>query len=190
MNRRQILKYSAMLTGTALCAPLTTAMLVGCSKPADIAKLSAESVSKTLYFNAEDFSLLAQVMDAILPKTDTPSATEVGTDQVMDQLFAQVFEAEYKTKFMANFVALQAYLDTTGFTTLPSSQQAEVLQALELNPSKDAAYWAYIDIKQQTLAYFLSSEQIAEQHLNYLPIPGEFKPCVAVADLGGKAWAI
>jgi hypothetical protein len=179
-----------MLTGTALCAPLTTAMLAGCSKQVDMAKVSAESVSKALYFNADAFTLLGQMMDAILPKTDTPSATEVGTDQVMDQLFAQVFEPEYKNKFMDNFVALQAYLDTNGFATLPNTQQAEVLQALELSTSKDAAYWAYIDIKQQTLAYFLSSEQIAEQYLNYLPIPGEFKPCVAVAHLGGKAWAI
>jgi hypothetical protein len=106
MNRRQILKYSAMLTGTALCAPLTTAMLAGCSKQVDMAKVSAESVSKALYFNADAFTLLGQMMDAILPKTDTPSATEVGTDQVMDQLFAQVFEPEYKNKFMDNFVAL------------------------------------------------------------------------------------
>ena len=179
-----------MLTGTALCAPLTTAMLAGCSKQADIAQVSAQSTSKALYFDADDFTLLGQMMDAILPKTDTPSATEVGTDQVIDQLFAQVFEADYKTKFMANFVALQAHLHANGFATLSSAQQAEVLQTLELSANKDAAYWAYIDIKQQTLAYFLSSEQIAEQYLNYLPIPGEFKPCVAVADLGGKAWAI
>ena len=32
MNRRQILKYTAMLTGTAICAPLTSIMLSGCSE--------------------------------------------------------------------------------------------------------------------------------------------------------------
>ena len=188
MNRRDILKYTAMLTGTALCAPLTGVMLSGCTTQPVVTTPSG--TPNLHFFKNDDFQLLSQIMDVILPKTDSPSATDVGTDLMMDQMFGVVFKPDYQQKFSDQFKELRRYLEANKFAQLPTSQQVALLQALELTDKQSQAYWAYIDIKQQTVAYYLSSEEIGENYLNYLPIPGEYKPCVSLQELGGKAWAI
>lgn len=190
MNRRDILKYTAMLTGTALCAPLTGVMLSGCSPQPAVETIAGAEAPKLQFFSPDDFQLLSQIMDVILPSTDSPSATAVGTNLMMDQLFGVVFEPAYKAKFTLLLNELREHLAANKFSQLNTSQQVAFLQDLEINDKQSNAYWAYIDIKQQTIAYYLSSEQIAEHYLNYLPIPGEYKPCVSLAELGGKAWAI
>lgn len=189
MDRRQILKYTAMLTGTAICAPLTGIMLSGCN---DKAKVTSASLAPSVFFSAADFDLLTQIMDVILPKTDTPSASEVKVNFILDGMFANVYKADYQQKFTTLFKELSVFLKSKNFSTLTTSERESLLLSIEARPEsgRDNAYWSYIDIKQQTVAFYLSTEEIAENHLNYLPIPGEYKPCVSVEDLGGKAWAI
>ncbi len=48
----------------------------------------------------------------------------------------------------------------------------------------------YTEVKQQTIAYYLASEEISTKYLNYLPVPGEYKACIPLSEVGGKAWAI
>jgi hypothetical protein len=189
MNRRQILKYTAMLTGTAICAPLTGMMLTGCSEHV---KKAAPLTSPLGFFSADEFQLLSQVMDVILPETDSPSASDVKVNYIVDNMFGQAYPADYQKKFTGLFAELKVFLMDKKFLTLSAQQQESVLLSLETLPEeqRNNAYWAYIDIKQQTVAFYLSTEEIAENYLNYLPIPGEFKPCVSLAELGGKAWAI
>lgn len=189
MDRRQILKYTAMLTGTAICAPLTGMMLSGCSRQIKDLPTSSSSLA---FFSPEDFTLITQIMDVILPKTDTPSASEVKVNYILDNMFDQVYQSDYQQKFTSNFKQLQSYLDSKNFDAMDTKAQETLLLSLEAftENQRNEAYWAYIDVKQQTVAFYLSTEEIAENHLNYLPIPGEYKPCVSLKDLGGKAWAI
>jgi hypothetical protein len=193
MNRRQILKYAAMVSGTALCAPLTTAMLSGCTEQVSMPVNALDAAaSGAQFFNAKDFKLLSHVMDVILPKTDSPSATEVDVHLILDNMFAKVYQPEYQNKFNNLFAELSLYLNDNDFYQADNAQKLTLLKALETLPNeqRNNAYWAYVDIKQQTVAFYLSTEEIAENHLNYMPIPGEYKPCVSVEELGGKAWAI
>lgn len=194
MNRREILKYTAMLTGTAIIAPLSASMLTGCTKK--VAPItndsSASATTATQFFEQDTFILLTKLMDTILPKTDTPSASDVQVHLIMDNMFAQVFTAKYQQRFLKQFAALSKHLDASEFHSASDQEQVELLRALETMPNgkKLDSHNAYMDIKQQTIAYYLSTEEIAENHLNYMPIPGQYKPCVTVEEVGGKAWAI
>lgn len=47
----------------------------------------------------------------------------------------------------------------------------------------------YEQIKQQAITYWLNSEIIATNHLNYLPIPGKYEACIPLESVGGKAWS-
>jgi hypothetical protein len=191
MKRRQILKYAAMVTGTAICAPITLAMLSGCSKQSNITSdLARAPLPSPSYFKQTDFTLLSQIIDTILPKTDTPSATDVGVHVIIDNMFAKVYEPEYQAKFMLLFSELSRYLGN--FDNHDGASRLALLKALEMLPINDRnnAYWAYIDIKQQCVAFYLSTEQIAENYLHYLPIPGQYKPCISLDEVNGKAWAI
>ena len=189
MNRRQILRYTAMLTGTAICAPLTGIMLSGCSEQVKEIPTPASSLR---FFSAEDFNLITQMMDVILPKTDSPSASEVKVNYILDKMFGEVYQSDYQQKFTGIFNQLKSFLASGNFDSLNRKERETLLLSLETlaENKRNDAYWAYIDLKQQTIAFYLSTKEIAENHLNYLPIPGEYKPCVSLEDLGGKAWAI
>lgn len=187
MHRRDILKFAASLTGSAIIAPLSTSLLSVFDSEAAMG--SANKMPS--FFKANAFEQLSQIMDVILPKTDTPSASEVNTHWVMDNMFNKVFKHGYKKDFLRKFAQLNAHLNEQHFFAADANKQLEIIQAIETMPNSERgdAYRVYTDIKQQTVSYYLASEEVAEKHLNYLPIPGAYTPCISVKELGGKAWA-
>ena len=107
-------------------------------------------------------------------------------------MMGQVFEEDFKTDFKNQFAALQTYLNRQNFLQAESPVQEKILSDLELSREEEvqSARQAFVEIKQQTIAYYLSTEEIAKNYLNYLPIPGEYKPCISVEEVNNTAWAI
>jgi hypothetical protein len=197
MNRREVLRYTAWITGTAVSASLASAILSGCSKqPAESNQAKKTSVSSDIgflhFFTPEQFALVGLLADIILPRTDSPSATDVKVHITVDSMLGQVFNADYQTYFKNNWLALEKHLAQQQFSTLDTAAQIEVLKSLELNRDESAASAnkGLIEFKQQVIAYYLSTEEIGEKFLNYLPIPGSYKPCISVDEVNNKAWAL
>jgi hypothetical protein len=172
-------------------------VLSGCSKqPQDTATSSSVAASSHLpllhFFTPEQFTLLALVADTILPRTDSPSATDVDAHTTVDSMVGQVFDANAKANFKSRWSTLQKHLEQMQFSQLNAEQQLAALQTLELN--QDAAFGdarqGFIEVKQHLIAYYLSSEEIGEKFLNYLPIPGNYQPCISINDVNNKAWAL
>jgi len=185
MNRREMLKYTALLTGGALSASFTTAFLSGCTR-------LAEDSAGLHYFDASQFELVSLLADTILPRTDSPSATDVNVHHTIDSMIGLVFDEEFKTTFKDHWAELENNLSEHGFQKMDQDGRVELLRSLELDraPETDNARHAYTELKQQTITYYMSTEVIGKEHLNYLPIPGEYKPCIPVEDVGNRAWAI
>jgi len=200
MNRRQILRYTAWITGSAVSASLAGAVLGGCSEaPRGTAAVSSSSLAASTtdtpllhYFSPDQFQQLGQLVDAILPRTDTPSATDVNVHVTMDSMLGQVMDANYQRQFKDNWLALWKYLGQQNFAGRDADQQAALLSELELNTDAALAkaQRGLVEVKQQTIVYYLVSETIAEEHLNYLPVPGKYEPCISVESVNNKAWAI
>lgn len=185
MNRRTILQYTAYATGAVVGAPLVSVLLSGCQ---------AEVVDnyQPVFFNEEEFGLVKNLVDLILPKTDSPAATEVGVHQMIDNMVSKVYTVEQQTDFRTGFEALSKYLTEAGFEKMKADKQLALLQQLDVSKEESlkAVRAAFLDLKQQTIAYYLSTEEIAMNYLNYLPVPGEYLPCISLEEAGGKAWAI
>lgn len=197
MNRREILRYTALITGSAVSASLASVVLSGCSKQSqDTAAASSVAASNHLpilhFFTPEQFSLLALVADIILPRTDSPSATDVDAHTTVDSMVGQVFDANAKANFKARWTALHKHLEHVEFSRLNADQQLAALQTLELNQdiALGDARQGFIEVKQHLIAYYLTSEEIGEKFLNYLPIPGNYQPCISINDVNNKAWAL
>ena len=198
MNRRQILQYTAWITGSAVSASLAGAVLSGCSEApkgaAGSSASSAASVDAPLlhYFAPEQFQRLAQLVDVILPRTETPSATDVNVHTTIDSMLGQVMESDYQAQFKQLWTALWTHLDRLNFTAQDNDRQVALLSELELSDdvALAGARQGLVEVKQQTIAYYLLTEAIAEKHLNYLPIPGKYDPCITVESVNNKAWAI
>lgn len=191
MERREILRYTAFATGAALSAPLIATICSGC-------KTEGAGVAQNAlgFFNKEEFGMVKHLVDVILPKTDSPSASEVGVHTMIDHMVSIAYDDESQKKYSKGFQALTSYLqDKSGdveFAKLDDADQLKILQELEL--SNDAiisdAKKGMVSLKQQAIAYYLSSEEIGTKYLNYLPVPGAYEGCISLADAGNKAWAL
>jgi len=180
MQRRAILKYTALATGAAISAPLLSSLLVGCQS--EVATATPTEV--LVFFSKEDFELVKKIADIILPKTDSPSATDVGVHKMIDHMVGNVYSEQEQMEYQKGFAELTKTLADKDLPTIITQLNA----GDEATPA--TARKAFLNLKQQTIAYYLSSKEIGMNHLNYLPVPGEYAACISVAEAGGKAWAM
>jgi len=192
MKRREILRYAALATGAAVSLPLVNSLLVSCQTDATTAAVS----EKLALFGEKEASVVKHLVDLILPKTDSPSASELGVHKTIDHMVGNVYRPEEKAEYQENFALLMKHLQNVGegkgFMSLASADQVKLLQGLDASKeeSLEKVRDAYLNLKQQTIAYYLSSEEIATNYLTYLPVPGAYEPCISLEQAGGKAWAI
>lgn len=95
MNRRQILQYTAWLTGGAVSTAFTGAFLSGCSDGQQAGRQpAAVTINGEMpilhFFTPEQFVLLTRLADTILPRTDSPSATDVKAHITLDSMVGQI----------------------------------------------------------------------------------------------------
>lgn len=196
MNRRDILRYTALITGSAVSTSLAGAVLSGCSDPSpDKQPASSNSAAdgRTLhYFSPEQFALLTLVADTLLPRTESPSASDVEVPATADSMLGKVFDEEAREAFKAGWSALETYLQRGNFSQGEADEREALLVELEGSdaPELTGAQAGYLELKQHIIAYYLTSETIGENYLNYLPIPGRYEPCIPVDDVDNKAWAV
>jgi len=182
MKRRDIIRYTAFATGAVLSAPLMSVLVSGCKTDEVV-----QAATKLNLFSQEEFDTLKALVDTILPKTDSPSASDVGVHTMIDHMVGSVFSEEDKKSFKDKFQSLASYLGTKGFGDATADDKLNILNGAYSNASTKAGLQA---VKQQTIAYYLSSEEIAKNYLNYLPVPGAWQSCISLEEAGGKKWAI
>ena len=184
MERRQALKYTALMTGAAVGAPLVSALLSGCKL--DNAGADGQELK---FFPKSEFELLMDVIDVILPRTESPSASDAGVHYIIDNMIGHVYNDEDRAKFRDGFKAFTTHLRDEKFLDATGEDRLTILQ--DCGSSDDSTIKeAYLDLRQQTIAYYLTTQPVATEFLNFLPVPGVYEPCIQLTDVGGKAWAI
>lgn len=182
MKRRDILKYTAYTTGAIISAPVISSLFSSC-KAEDFTHINNY---KPQFFSNDEFKFIKNIVDVILPKTESPSASEVGVHKVIDGMLAKVYKSSDKNEYRIKFNALKAYLSETDGDLLNKLENLSTSDEEEFKIQKIGLQ----NLKQQTIAYYLSTEEIGKKHLKYLPVPGEYIGCISLEETGGKAWAI
>ena len=185
MERREVIRLVSLATGAAISAPLMGSLFTSCKKEVE----KTDENYTLLFFKEDEFNMVTSFVDTILPKTDSPSATDVGVHKIIDNMVAVAYRPNEKKAYAEKISSLMEFLSEKNFSSLDSAQQKEVLKDLNKNSSEEIKA-AYLELKQQTIAYYLSTEEIGEKYLNYLPVPGKYEPCITLEEAGGKAWAI
>src|SRR5258708_2584180 len=78
--------------------------------------------------------LVASLADAIIPRTDTPSATDVGVPAFIDVIVAEYYGDEERAVFLSGLDLIGARLrrgDATSFAGLSAESQKALLDALD-----------------------------------------------------------
>ena len=181
MERRELLKMIAILTGGAVIAG--DFILEGCKNPL---------AGPGLTFSEKDISLLDEVAETILPATKSPGAKATKVGQFMtvivndcyDEKDQQTFhdgisklnEAS-KKMFEEKFIKLSQ--DKRHDLLLSLDKEAKEYQNKKNNSDKEKAPDHYFTmIKQLTLWGFFTSEIGIKQALSYVPVPGRFDACI------------
>ena len=199
MNRREALKRTSLVLGYAISTPVVAAFLNGC-------KAQPELNYKPVFFTEDEARIVAEIAEIILPRTDTPGAKDVGVPGFIDALIAEVYLPAEQMDFRKGLAGISdearksygnAFLDCT------PEQQTDLIKtlnnkALEGSVKGAAQGWwnagtaqerpFILKIKELTLLGFFTSEPGATQVLQYKQVPGPFKGCVPLAEVG-KAWA-
>ena len=189
MNRRETLEQLSVIFGGAIALPIASGFLAGCQPSGDPAGWKPKILS------TEQAEVLEIMSERIIPKTDSPGASEARVVEFLDQIVAEYFNEDEKEDFFTGLnAALSASKSALGqeFLSCSTEEQLAFLSDLDKEyfldsdrPSVQASF--FNTLKQFTIIGFYTSEQGATLELK-MPVMGDYPGCVPT-DKNTRAWA-
>ena len=179
MKRREAIKKTTWIAKSAIFAPALMSALQSCEK-----KLS--DTDQLLVLNDQQNALVKAIADTIIPRTDTPSASDVKVPQFLDLLLKDVFDQAVTEKFLAGLKQFDEDCKAvTGklYIQLDQSHRNDYLEQIDrevMGKEYDALIPFYFTFKQLCVSTYYSTEQGIKQNLNYVPVPGQFQSDIAL----------
>jgi hypothetical protein len=168
MQRRDILK--------ALGAAAALAVLPEHEAIAAWARLgSGLGFASTL--SSDQLALVGAIADTILPRTDSPSATDVKVPAFVDIIVSENYSDNQRTAFVNAMPQLDAALrgaDGASFVAMDADHRAVALGAVERANRQQQPQATYWRLKGLVIHGYFTSEQVAKQVLHYNMMPGRF----------------
>jgi hypothetical protein len=173
INRRAMLLGAVFLVGGAVA--LTR-----------FGRNSADRAGPSTDLTAEQFALLEQVCDVIIPATDTPGAIDAG----VPAFIRQMLQAWGSPKSHAEMVGVLEGIEKqawsrlgAAFLELPPERRLDVISAIDADGvnRRDPAYGKF---KYLVLVGYYQSEIGATQELRFELVPGAWRSCVPLSEIG------
>ncbi len=190
MNRREALQVLAAGAAASLAPHELFALRE--------ARRLAEAGGKGRTLDAHQFATIKQIAEMIIPKTDTPGASDVGATEFIDLILTEWYGEEERSNFLRGLTDVDKRANTLfgkDFVDCPGPQQGDILVALgeqmlsETNVSRETARSLrasrseprrnfYAMLRNLTLTAYYTSEAGATSELHYEIVPGSFDGCV------------
>ncbi len=172
-----------MLLGVAAASPVLMHLLQSCEQ------------EKTLqwsptFFNKQQAHLIADLVDQILPKTETPGGLGVGVDSFIDKMVAEVYTEKQQNIFLSGLDSINKRSKSLGkqfFSDLNNQAKYDLLHTMEseinyldrdTQPNKKPFF---MEVKELALLGYFTSEEIMRNQLDYIPIPTQLIGCEPMA---------
>jgi pyocin large subunit-like protein len=168
MQRRDVLKAFGAATALALLPGEAVAAWER------VASGSASSGG----LSTSQLALIGAVADTILPRSDTPSATDVRVPAFIDVIVSENYSDSAREAFVAGLSALEGQLradNGTTFVELDPEHRAVAIGAVERMTDRRSepanTYWR---LKGLIIHGYFTSEPIMKGPLNFEMMPGRF----------------
>src|SRR4051812_20136639 len=182
LSRREAIRRSALLLGVAISPSILTGVMQ--------AQLVSRTSGRPGHLTAKQFQTAGAIAERILPRTDTPGATDVGVPAFIDLMYGKYMTAEEKQLFAAGLADVETTSQTEkkrDFAKLNETEQDAQLRQLAIaSQAKEKTF--FHQIKELTLVGYFSSEPVGKKILHYDPIPGRFEACVPISEVGNVSW--
>lgn len=178
ISRRDAMRRAAMVAGVVF-APAWLSLVEGDRAAAQTGALSAEQLA-----------LVGAIADRILPRTDTPGASDVGVPVFIDQLYGGFMteaERQMLTTGLAGVQAASAAAHRNSFSALTTAQQDDLLRGIARAEEGQPQGFFRLFRSATILGYF-TSETVGKTVLHYDPVPGRYDGCVPITELGNRNW--
>jgi gluconate 2-dehydrogenase gamma chain len=174
LNRRTMLLGAVLLVGGAV------ALTRFSRKDGGTSGLGA------LAFNTDQFALLEQVCEVIIPTTDTPGAIVAGVPAFVRQMIEEWGSAQSRAEIAEVLESIEKLSWSrfgAAFLELPSDRRLELVVAFDAErvARQDLAYGKF---KHLVLIGYYQSEIGATQELRFELVPGAWRSCVPLTEIG------
>ncbi|MBQ4821695.1 gluconate 2-dehydrogenase subunit 3 family protein [Aquimarina sp. MMG016] len=211
MNRREAIKNIGLTAGYIAATPTVLSILQSCTKEIKLTWVPE-------LFSEDEAKILDQLVDLIIPETDTPGAKSLNVPMFVEKFINNAIKDEETQMFknIAGIVTnefdvnedkpvkkikieeydalLTKYLRTSKEQQKAYQKEMEQMKGPEdfENISKDAKIFLYLSVVRDLSIWgYKTHEEIGENVLAYLPVPGEQIGCESIEKLtGGKAWSL
>jgi hypothetical protein len=191
MDRRKALKNIGNGIGAIAVTPAVVSLFQSCQTSATY---------NPLFIPKDDFKIISNLMEMIIPKTDIPGAIELKLPEFVDAYIDAVWGEKEKTDFTETWeVFIGASTKAAGKENENDlsaadwdAQLAKYLKPGNDIPADEILASQFVNqLRSLTVNAFKTNEFIGEEVLAYAPIPGEQKGCVDLMEAtGGKAWSL
>ena len=158
------------------------------------ALVGAQITLRTL--NPHQNAAVKAMSEMIIPKTDTPGATDVGAAEFIDLMLTEWYDAADKDRFLKGLAEVDARSQTLfskDFIESTPTQQAEILDWLgekmteqadrekeQTTAPSDEGESFYPMLRRMTLTAYYTSEAGATDELHFEIIPARHDGCAAM----------
>lgn len=189
--RRAFLKKLSLAVGATAAATLATDSRM--AQAFHFHQLEGSEKRNHALFNDQQKAVLFEVCDAILPRTDTASATEVDCHRFIEHQLVHCHSKEEQDNCVntLNLIESRAQkIKKQSFTSLDNDQQQQLLTQIEkLDGVTSEQKQQFTFLKMLLVFGYFTSEVGATQALNYQPVPGGFKGSIPYSK-DSKAWGL
>ena len=186
ISRREAIRRAAMLVGVAISPSWLAAV--------DRVRAAAQSS----YLTTAQLTLTRAVADRIIPRTDTPGASDVGVPAFIDRLYGEFMTADEQSLFVEGLDLIRRTaisVDPAGFEALAADRQDALLrdladreQAAEEAAGPGSPQSAFRQIRTSVILGYFTSEEVGRNVLHYDPIPGRYDACIPIQEVGNRNW--
>jgi hypothetical protein len=180
MNRRQSLLALSAVLGHALFPEVLARFGRALSAPAEVGVWEPEVLS------TEQGVLLAELVETIIPATDTPGAKGARVHVFVDLVLKHCRTISEQAAFVKGLGAVASDCRArygAEFAAAPRASREELLKRLEASGDPFVQ-----SLKELTVLGYCTSEVGATQGLAYVAVPGDYRGCVDLKP-GQKGWA-
>ncbi len=188
LTRREAIQRAVALLGVAIAPSILAG--VARAQAAATAATGSGAAARPVHLTPAQFALVAAAAERILPRTDTPGAGEVGVPAFIDLMVGEFLSAPEQAMFIAGLAEVEAASQAAhrrGFAQLAAAEQDAVLTRIaEASQAKERTF--FHQLRELTILGYFTSEPVGRHVTHYDPIPGAYRGCVPISEVGNRAW--
>lgn len=150
-------------------------------------KSKASIMLKNFSISADQESMLAEMAETIIPKTDTPGAKDISAHLFALKMVDDCYKKEDRDKFVKGLAAFESFAKQESgkaFIDADAGEREKVIAALneDIKSASDLSFF-YQSMKRLTIQAYTTSQFYLTKVNVYQLVPGRFKGCVPVSKI-------